>query len=140
MLFSIRISRGAIVRDWVPQVLHSTARDVIRQLPESWHAQSGEDDDEHLAHIELAAKRARAMLIEANLRLVVSVAEKLRAARMPLLDLIQEGNVGLSGPSKSSTTAARAGQPPRAIRRRDRRPAVRKANRSSSICASCATL
>src|ERR1700754_2669605 len=39
--------------------------------------------------------RARNHLLEANLRLVVSLAKRYTGRGMPLLDLIQEGNLGL---------------------------------------------
>jgi RNA polymerase primary sigma factor len=49
----------------------------------------------YLENIEREADRAEEHLIEANLRLVVSVAKKHIGRGMSLLDLIQEGNIGL---------------------------------------------
>ncbi|MFC1949756.1 RNA polymerase sigma factor RpoD [Chloroflexota bacterium] len=50
---------------------------------------------EHLAYIKLEAEKSERHLIEANLRLVVSVAKKHIGRGMSLLDLVQEGNIGL---------------------------------------------
>src|SRR5207245_1908203 len=48
-----------------------------------------------LRHAVRAGDDATQTFIQANLRLVVSIAKKYQSSGLPLLDLVQEGNLGL---------------------------------------------
>jgi RNA polymerase primary sigma factor len=56
---------------------------------------TAQDEIELGRRIEAGGKEAKQQLIEANLRLVVAIARRYVRNRSSLLDLIQEGNVGL---------------------------------------------
>ncbi|MFI0422078.1 RNA polymerase sigma factor RpoD/SigA [Spongiactinospora sp. 9N601] len=55
----------------------------------------GDATDEELERLAISGRRAKDEFIQANLRLVVAVARKYSGRGMPLIDLVQEGNLGL---------------------------------------------
>lgn len=56
---------------------------------------AGELSVDEYERIQLSAQQARDHMIQANLRLVISVAKNFRNRGMPMEDLVNEGNVGL---------------------------------------------
>lgn len=56
---------------------------------------SNTEEKELFARVERGDKEARRQTIEANLRLVINIAKRYMNRGLPLLDLIEEGNIGL---------------------------------------------
>jgi RNA polymerase sigma factor (sigma-70 family) len=101
-------SRGESVDQLLRRYLHEVgSHDLLTQREEVELAQAivdgrsadaalsagnGDEADELLA---AAGRAARQRFIQANLRLVVSIAKRYQSTGLPLIDLVQEGNLGL---------------------------------------------
>lgn len=74
-----------------PQLEHPE----VVELFKAYNASVVRDSENEVIEMPAEALRVRKRLTECNLRLVVSIAKQYKGHKMDLIDLIQEGNIGL---------------------------------------------
>jgi RNA polymerase nonessential primary-like sigma factor len=91
ILFGKQVQRSTALRS-VKELLEERLERAVSQ--EEW-AQESQISTQELARMIAEGEIAKRKMVEANLRLVVSVAKKYIKRNVDLLDLIQEGTIGM---------------------------------------------
>ena len=79
-----------MIKDYIDSSLKAYINEI-----NSFDILSFEDEMNYIKEAQEGNQKAKNILIEANLRLVISLAKHYQGCGVPLQDLIQEGNIGL---------------------------------------------